>query len=347
MTEPLQESGAIAAASASREGRVLAHSILGTVDPEQIIGTLDAFCAARLGSKVEEALFCELSVGATFGLRLGNGRRVMLKAHQPDRTAYFLEAVCRVQRHLYERGFPCPEPIAGPLPLGRGFATVEAFVDDGERMDAHETRVRCEMARTLARLIELAAEVSNVRRLAQGWTSWRVDALWPTPHNALFDFEATAQDAGWIDEIAARARETVDNSAGRVVVGHSDWSVKHFRFDDGEVRVIYDWDSLRLDKETVIVGTAAATFAATWYLEVSSRAPSPDEMRCFIHEYEVARGRPFSIRERQAVAGAATYVMAYSARCEHAVDTEGRDTRGSFREALSSYGDDYMCLSGR
>ena len=115
--------------------------------------------------------------------------------------------------------------------------------------------------------------------------------------------------------------------------------------------MIYDRDSLKLDRETVIVGTTAATFPATWYQEVPSRVPTPQEMRSLqrfarllthahpccmsltgksctsddklvmrvvqLHcspllaqEHEAARGKSFARREREAVAAAATYVIA-------------------------------------
>jgi Phosphotransferase enzyme family len=337
------EADTIAAALASREGRVLALSILGTANAVRIVGDLDSFCTVRLGSAVREVFFCELSVGAAFGLRLHDDRRVLLKVHPPDRTSRFLEAVYRVQRHLYARGFPCPEPSCGPLPFGSSLATVEAFIDDGKYVDAHDPEIRREMARALARMIELSAEVSDVGGLSRGWR-WPHDALWPEPHNALFDFAATTAGADWIDEVAAEGKRIVDNSPGRIVVGHSDWSVKHFRFEGGKIRVTYDWDSLRLDRETVIVGTAAATFPATWYLEVASRAPTPQEMRSFVQEYEAERGKPLARREREAIAATATYVIAYSARCEHALDSAGEDLGGGFREALARYGEEYLRL---
>ncbi len=162
------------------------------------------------------------------------------------------------------------------------------------------------------------------------------------PHNVLFDFEATVEGAGWIDEIAAEVKRIMDGFEGRVVVGHADWSVKHFRFKDGVIRVVYDWDSLRLDKKAVIVGTAATTFPATWYIKASSRAPSPKEMLSFVREYEEARGEPFSEEELTATAATPICVMAYSARCEHAVDREGRDLSGSFREALRIHEGAYL-----
>ncbi|MCA1853371.1 MAG: hypothetical protein LC647_13515 [Beggiatoa sp.] len=60
-------------------------------------------------------------------------------------------------------------------------------------------------------------------------------------------------------------------------------------------------------------------------------------MRSFVEEYEAARDEPFSAQERQATFAAAIYVMAYSSRCEHAIDMEGNDLRGSFRGALSRH----------
>jgi hypothetical protein len=199
------------------------------------------------------------------------------------------------------------------------------------------------MARALARMIELSAEVSDVEELSRGWKLPPAQGLWPIPHNALFDFEATAAGAEWIDEIAGKARKILDNSPGRMVVGHADWSAKHFRFKDGKVGVIYDWDSLRLDKETNLVGHTATHFPYTEYFDVPRRA-SPQEARLFVEEYEIARAKPFSERERIAVSAAAVYGLAYTARCEHAIDPGGKNLRGSFREALARYGEEYLGL---
>jgi hypothetical protein len=101
------------------------------------------------------------------------------------------------------------------------------------------------------------------------------------------------------------------------------------------VRVVYDWDSLTLESELVLVGAAAATFTATWYLPVRP-APTVDEARGFVGEYESARGVAFTAQERDQINGAATYALAYSARCEHAIDPEGRRYAGGFREALAA-----------
>lgn len=112
----------IAALVASPEGRILAESVLGTADPGRIALNLEGFCSSMLGSSVEKVLFCNVSIGAAFGLRLGDARRVVLKSHWPDRDPDLLTCVHRLQLHLTNRGFPCPRPMLGPAPFGAGLA---------------------------------------------------------------------------------------------------------------------------------------------------------------------------------------------------------------------------------
>jgi Ser/Thr protein kinase RdoA (MazF antagonist) len=323
------------------ENPAFTRSILGTADPARVARRLDALCAAHLGSGVAAVLFCELSVGAAFGLRLADGRHVFLKAHPPHRPRDYLEAMHRVQDHLHERNFPCPRPLVGPAPFGPGLATVDEYLDEGEHPDGHDPASRHAMAGALARLIELAGEVRDVRGLEGGWNWPEKGRLWPPPHNALFDFEATARGAERIDEIAAEARRVVDGFRAEVVVGHADWSADQIRLHDGEVSAVYDWDSLRLDKEIVFVGIAGSNFTATWRFGAPN-PPSPEETGLFVSEYEAARGTPFTTEERGAVAAAAIYAIAYVARCEHALDQEGRDLAGGFREALPVHAEAYL-----
>lgn len=334
-----------------RSNSELSRSILGTDDPGRLAETLDSFCALNLGSGVRRVLFCELSVGAAFGLLLRDGHRAFLKAHPPGRRPGFLRAVHRAQGHLARRGFPCPAPIVGPQPFLLGYATVDEYVDAGAHRDAHDPAVRREMAGALARQVALCSDLAGVGALKEGGMRWPKgpgEALWPEPHNALFDFGATAQGAGWIDRIAREARRARPEGTGEFVIGHRDWSAKHFRFEyrGGPPRIsaVYDWDALGVDREPAFVGFAAATFTATWYLEVRSRAPDPAEVAGFVSEYEEVRGGPFSRPERRAAICTSVYVMAYAARCEHAVDPEGRDLRASFRRALSAETDGYLGL---
>ena len=314
---------------------VLAESIVGTADATELAGRIDLFCRRHARAALARCFLCRFSVGAAFGVELDDGRRVVLKAYPRSRPPEFLDAATRVQRHLAAEGFPCPRPLVAPAPFGDGFGVLEEFLDAGHEPDPHEPEVRAEMARTLAWLVEPAAPFRELEALSRGFRNYGEDELWPVPHNVLFDFEATRAGAEWIDRFARDAKEIFSRTPSRRVVGHGDWSAKHFRVEDGIVRVVYDWDSVKLEKETVLVGGAAATFTD----RDDRGSPTAEESLAFVDEYEAARGGAFSREERCAIGAAIGFSLAYSSRCEHAVDPSGEGFAGSYRERLMSVGD--------
>lgn len=282
------------------------ESIFGTRDPEQIWRRVCEVCPGSVACFAFEA-----SVGVLVGVEMGDGSRVAVKFHR-DAVPADLAWYQRVQEHVWRSGFPCPRPLGC-----RGGATLEEWVDDGEYRDAHDSRVRRVVAKSLSSLVELT------RGLVEPERHYPRLQLWPTPHNVLFDFDATAAGAEWIDDIAASAKPLKDAGVGRLVIGHGDWSVKHFRFDGLKPTVVYDWDSLNTDYEPVFVGVAAATFTYTEHLPVD-RWATVDEARAFVADYEAARAEPFTAEERRAVGATATYSRAYGARCVNAVGGDAR-----------------------
>ena len=310
--------------------------VFGTTDPYQIACLLDAFCREELGAAVAEVLFYESSIGAVCGMRLQDGRRVVVKVHQPSHTLEFLQAVVRVQRYLLARGYPCTKPLLNPRPLAHGLATTEEFVDEGKYRQASEPAVRRSMAEMLAWLIHLGRTPEAISGVQPALFDRRLPAgaIWPVPHSKLFDFEATAVGAEWIDEIARHAQEIKLQGAGELVLGHEDWGVKHFRFLNDKVRVIYDWDSLIYEKEPIIVGHASTYFTYTEFFG-EFQLPTDGEAQAFVAEYEAARSRPFTPEERQTLNAAKIYSLAYSARCEHALyPDETTFPEGSSRSIL-------------
>lgn len=331
----------ISDSSSSRVGWPVERAIFGSSDPAAITVEVERFTREELGSPVGEPLFFESSVGSVFGLRLRDGRDVVIKAHQPHEPLDYLDAVHAVCRHLFESGFPCPRPLLGPRPLGLGHGTVEELRVDGDWADAHDPAVRRRMAELLAVLIDLGRDLVDLPGLRPGLLSRIEDGhIWPPPHSAIFDFEATASGAEWIDELAGRARSVLRQPAGERVVAHDDWSVKHFLFRDDDVTVVYDWDSLAVDCEPVLVGEAARGFTFTWRIPVRL-APSLDESRAFVSEYEAARGRPFTGAERETLGAAAAYALAYTARCEHCLAGEAP---GNALDALATHGEELFVL---
>lgn len=322
--------------------------IYGASDPQEIARVVDRFCTIHLGAPIAAALFYASSQGAVSGVVLVDGRRVVVKAHTPAWTPAFLDAVHGVQRHLADGGFPCPRPILGPTRLGHGYATVEELVDDGDDADAHAPAIRRVMATTLARLVAATRDLTDALGLGAALQSRmpfrRPDnGVWPEPHNPIFDFAATTVGAEWIDRIAVRAKAALADGAGEEVIGHTDWSAQNCRFMGQALRVVYDWDSLMLDKEPIIVAEAAMTFPFNWNRSGPQVAPSPHEARAFIIEYEEARGAPFIATERETLAAAATYSLAYGARIEHSLRPDQTDfPAGGARARLALYGDAFL-----
>lgn len=319
--------------------KILSKSILHSTDANSISDDINYFCIKILGSPVKKSLYIGLSVGASFGLVLQDGRNIFLKIHRPTHNdeinAISLESlttISNIQAQLAEKGFPCPKVIHAPVRFGKGIATIHSFEDKGKQEDAHQPVIRRAMAETLARLIQMTNSYKAVPNIRQG-RLFTTKNLYPTPHNALFNFENHADGAEWIDEIARRAKNTIQSMKGETVLGHADWSVKNMRFENNEVVMTYDWDSLTLEDELHLLGIASATFTATWDIETKI-TPSRHEAYMFVKDYEYFRDRPFTRRELEKISADATYCMAYTARCEYSIDPECEKYEGSFRQAL-------------
>lgn len=319
-----------------RRDRAVERLIFGTADETEILSVLRRFCSKVLGSVPRETLFVRTSVGVVFGLELESSQRVVVKAHQPRQSAAFLRCVFETQRQLATAGFPCPRPVAPPAPIGSGFATVEEWVENGAFADARSPVVRDAMAQALAHLLELTRPLGRPAGLRDAWSLWEGDGVWPpTAHSPIFDFAATAPGAGWIDELAREAKAGI--AGGEELIVHTDWGSKHFRFDDeARITAVYDWDSLALETEVQALGTAAATFTANVERD-AFLAPSPDEVTGFISAYSSFRPTPLTERETLEAHAVASYLVTYTARCEHAL---GR--RGDFGEALERFGRAYL-----
>jgi hypothetical protein len=341
----------IIAATYARWDGYLGHNerdVFGTTDPAAIVEEVDRFCRAKLGSGVDRYEFYATSVCGVHGVRLRDGRGVVVKIHRAGADKMHLDAVHDVQRHLVAAGFPAPAPILGAAPLAGGIAVVDELLARDGWEDAHEPAVRRRVAAGLARQLELCRALGAVPGLKTAALVRR--QLWAKPHDRRFDFAASSAGAAWIGELAAEARCRLDEAAaGNLVAGHMDWRVEHLRFRDGELTATWDWDSLSLAAEPVAVGTVAHAFVADYTVDDLEPVPTLEEALAFVADYEAARGAAFSRGERRAVYAALVAATAYSARCEHSDELTAMGTRppgpppvavppGGFRALLASCG---------
>jgi hypothetical protein len=266
----------------------------------------------------EECFFFAASAGVVLGLQLEDGSRVALKAVRP--RPGLAEAVA-IQGELHARGFPCPRPLLGPVPLRSGsVAFVQEWIEAPQR-DLHEPQLRRAAASLLAELVDKAPRRAGLPPAFAGRRE-----PFPPPHDSRFDLKRP--DGAWIDDVAARVLPTLADPPV-AVVGHSDWSAKHFGWYGERISVVYDWpDSVALEAEETIVGQASVNFPATWDLPVEPKLATAEESDAFVEEYEEAAARRL---DRQGLEAARLYLIAYSARCELS-DLDGAE--GEFQRRL-------------
>jgi hypothetical protein len=89
------------------------------VDPAR----LAQWCVEHLGSPPADEIFRSGYLSAVIGLRLADGREVVVKV-RPDSPR--IAACVEVQRRMFLAGFPCPQPLTGAVPFGGDIATAEA-----------------------------------------------------------------------------------------------------------------------------------------------------------------------------------------------------------------------------
>ena len=118
--------------------------------------TVEAWCERWLGAKPIGVLFEVAHLSRVTGLRLTDGREVVVKV-RPPATEYRPASTSIATSGLL--GFPCPEPLAGPQPLGAMTATAEAFVPGGTRLEPGADSPRL-FAEALAELVRLAPPVT-------------------------------------------------------------------------------------------------------------------------------------------------------------------------------------------
>ncbi len=316
---------AIEAARVEWAGPFVETEIFGTADAEAVAAMVEAAVVERIGATVERCLFWQVSVGCVAGVVLGDGRELVLKAHQHRYSEAFLRAAVETQRLVAAAGLPCPTPIVNPFRIGPTWATVESYrpAPPDEHPAGDDTTLAAS-ATAFAAVVRVASQTTNptthAALAAHPLRATEHDGLWPTPHSPLFDFDLAAADAAWIDALAteARARRDAPTDAA-AVVAHTDWSHRNVRFAaDGTVAVAWDWDSLAAIDEPAAMGQAAATWRVTGEPDHGDY-PSPGEIDAYLEAYADGRRRPLTSDETGRARAAALWVIAYAARCEHAL----------------------------
>lgn len=285
------------------------------VDPVR----LAQWCEEHLGSPPADEIFRSGNLSEVIGLRLADGRAVVVKVRPGSPR---VAACVEVQRRLFGSGYPCPEPLTGAAALGDGVATAEAYVPGGAPLPS-AGRSAWAFAGALARLIALAPRPAEVPDLnpPPSWAAWNHDeaGLWPHPEDGDVNLNGVTGPA-WIDEAGRRARDRLragSSGAGAsdTVVGHCDWLADNLRWNGDELLVVHDWDSAVADSEAVLAGFAAALYPAVSVKKLAT----VEETQRFLDAYCEARGREFSADEFERSWAAGVWTRACDAKYQNAL----------------------------
>ncbi|HET8629880.1 MAG TPA: hypothetical protein VFL91_20865 [Thermomicrobiales bacterium] len=298
------------------------RAIFGAVPAEAVTAWLDRQVRRKLSLGVRAVEFRAGRLAAVYGLRLSDGTGIVAKVH---RTAdgERLAAAAACQRLLAEAGYPCPQPLGDPLAVDGRVLVLETRLERGVRGDAHRPGTRRAMARALCvhiALLRSAPPLRSPRLTPLAWADY-AGGPWPAPHDPIFDFSATPAGFAWLDALARAAAATLRPRREPDALGHGDWVCQNLRFAGDAVSAAYDWDSVMAESEPVLVGLAAGAHPEGSV--AGAAAPAPAEVAAFLADYEDCRGSSFTAGERAAAAAAATWVLAYNARCNLAAAAFG------------------------
>ena len=224
-----------------------------------------------------------------------------------------LVACGRVQRGLFELGFPAPELIAGPDRTGAFAISAEAMVEDGGQ-SADDPAAPAVLAAGLHRFVALAASLGPVGSLAPSppWVGWDHPGreLWPPPDDREGDLNLLDQD-DWLDQVACGVRARLSAFKGSPVIGHCDWYAQNLRWTGDQLRAVHDWDSVVLQPEAAIAGHGAAVWPARGG---PGELASIEQTEQFLEGYALARSRRWSVDELEAAWAAGLWNRVFDAK---------------------------------
>lgn len=276
--------------------------------PSFISAAVAAWCRRWLGAEPLDVLFQVHHISQVTGLRLADGRKIVLKVRSP---AACLHACFQVQRHLSESGFPCPHPLAGPTPLGEQLATAERFQPGGTRLSSATDSPHL-FAKALAQLVALAPAPAELPPLDPPpyWMQWdhTLTGTWPADPDVDLNAE---HGPAWLEEAATLVQQRLLRSSLPQVVGHVDWESQNLRWVDRRLHAVHDWDSIAARPEATIAGAAAIVFPTTGTLNEQATV---GQSAHFLDAYANHRGRPFTREEQEVAWAAGLWVQAYKAK---------------------------------
>jgi Phosphotransferase enzyme family len=273
------------------------------------VDALADWCTRWLGAPPAAELFATGYLSAVTGLRLTDGREVVVKVRPPGSR---LAGCADVHRALWRAGFPCPEPLVDLQPLNGYAASAEVLVPNVDEPPKGELAALS--AAALARLVELAPSPGSVPSLtpSPSWVGWdqAEPGLWPMPEDRDVDLNAYPEPH-WLDRVAAAVRDRLRGHVGDPVIGHGDWHPENLCWQGSELIAVHDWDSVICQPEPAIAGFAAVSFLG---IDGPPGMANVEDSAIFLDAYQQVRGCRWTPEDDAACWAAGLWQRAFDAK---------------------------------
>ena len=253
-------------------------------------------------------LFQVRQVSMVFGLRLADGRDVVVKARADDGRAVSCVAA---QARLAERGFPCARPLTPVAGVGSLAVHAEELQPGGEVLhgDSPDVAVRC--AELFAWLMTELASLTVAPPLPNPpWVRWDHTDSGAWPAIDFLDSRDQSAVPAYVVQTAERARGRLLAAGLPCVLRHADFEAQNLRWHGREVWAVHDWDSLAWQPEAALVGAACGAFAS----DGPPMLAPIESSEAFLAAYQDVRGRLFTAVEQEIAWAASVWMAAYNAR---------------------------------
>ncbi|MFB6724029.1 hypothetical protein ACFCV3_27870 [Kribbella sp. NPDC056345] len=268
------------------------------------------WCGRELGARPVEVLLKASVVSEVWGLRLDDGREVVVKARADDGR---VGTCLAVQEAVVAAGLPCARPLTGVSVVDGRAVHAEEWLPGGEVARGNDAGTAKRSARLYAAVMGVTRRLQHPSPLPNPeWVRWDHDGPGEWPPNAVHDTRPGADSLrADLVAIATRARRRLLKAGSmRHVLGHADWEAQNLRWHGHTPYVVHDWDSLAWLPEPALVGAAAGAFAST---EVPTLAPLASS-EAFLVAYQ--EEREFTPDELEVAWAASLWPALHNARAE-------------------------------
>ena len=232
-----------------------------TVPLDDLPDWLPGWCLDHRGGELAGVLFQLQQVSMVFGLRLADGRDVVVKARADDGRAVSCVAA---QAGLAERGFPCARPLTPVAGVGSLAVHAEEFRPGGEMLGGDSPDVAVCYAEVFARLMAELAGVTIAPPLPNPpWVRWDHTGSRVWPAIDFLDNRDQSAVPTYVVEVAERTRGRILAADLPCVLGHADFEAQNLRWHGRQVWAVHDWDSLAWQPEAALAGAASGSFASS------------------------------------------------------------------------------------